>query len=877
MNISAEDEESLFESVLFQRSTSAPSISSDLNNSFFSTSRTALDGLLGSRTLDQPDMPSKWNPRFGGNGNNNSNTLNNEFNTLSIVSDTSNISIDATTKESRGSYASASGSSLSLTSVGSPPDDNNIENDGKDRSGSINSNPSIHSIHSEKSVDDVTNSLESSIITQNNNNNNPIPVIEKVIKTVTEIEVNTSNNNNSVQQQSTSSNVDDHNNNNNNVVNTGGNQRSRSGSFQKGRRNSRGNNSGPPGIHNNVDDIYYNQMRRMSNVDTFYQGGMMAGSPVGMLNGIYDMNSMNALYLQQQQQQQQQQQMNNYRSRTNSIDGNFQQWGGGGQTRRGSFGEQRGGHDNPTRRNSGNNMNAMNPPGIAGDPLMGNVYGMGNMVGIGGRMNMQGMHNNQMLQNVGGINPNLSYHQQRNLRYNVNGYDMVNGMPGIGANYGGMPMDIHAPTGHQAQTMDYFHDRFANPNNNSHKNVSSLRSHNNESSNGSGGEKIDSFYRRYGKKNPGNYSGDNPLLDEFKNGNRGRIWELSDIRGNIRIFCLDSQGSRFVQQKLEVCSVEEHNAVLEELKNDSFTLMTNVFANYVIQKLFEFGNAATCESLARFMRGHVVELSLHMYSCRVVQKAFEYINPNQLMRMITEYNCPRLMECISDQNSNHCIQKAIEIISRVARHADGDSKVMLCNSLDFFLQALLGHACEIACNAYGCRVIQRVIEHCSDVQKRPLLQKLSKHIPKLINHQYGNYVLQHIVTYGLPEDRRTLLDHVEHNLIAYSKHKFSSNVVEQCLQNASKPERDRIIWSVINATFDIRRPLDGNDANPSALEILCRDPFANYVLQKVIELADGAQLRSIVAYVKGNLIQLNRYTYGKHIISCLEKLTDEFQ
>lgn len=48
--------------------------------------------------------------------------------------------------------------------------------------------------------------------------------------------------------------------------------------------------------------------------------------------------------------------------------------------------------------------------------------------------------------------------------------------------------------------------------------------------------------------------------------------------------------------------------------------MTDVFGNYVIQKLFEHGNQAQKKTLANQMKGHVMTLSTQMYGCRVVQK-----------------------------------------------------------------------------------------------------------------------------------------------------------------------------------------------------------------------------------------------------------------
>lgn len=47
----------------------------------------------------------------------------------------------------------------------------------------------------------------------------------------------------------------------------------------------------------------------------------------------------------------------------------------------------------------------------------------------------------------------------------------------------------------------------------------------------------------------------------------------------------DQHGSRFIQQKLENCGNEEKASVFNEVLPHASKLMTDVFGNYVIQKV----------------------------------------------------------------------------------------------------------------------------------------------------------------------------------------------------------------------------------------------------------------------------------------------------
>ena len=47
----------------------------------------------------------------------------------------------------------------------------------------------------------------------------------------------------------------------------------------------------------------------------------------------------------------------------------------------------------------------------------------------------------------------------------------------------------------------------------------------------------------------------------------------------------DQYGSRFIQQKLETATTEEKNMVYQEIMPHALALMTDVFGNYVVQKV----------------------------------------------------------------------------------------------------------------------------------------------------------------------------------------------------------------------------------------------------------------------------------------------------
>mmetsp|Transcript_1950 Transcript_1950/g.2660 ORF Transcript_1950/g.2660 Transcript_1950/m.2660 type:complete len:1160 (+) Transcript_1950:323-3802(+) len=353
------------------------------------------------------------------------------------------------------------------------------------------------------------------------------------------------------------------------------------------------------------------------------------------------------------------------------------------------------------------------------------------------------------------------------------------------------------------------------------------------------------------------------LLEEFRASiGKGRRWELGDLRQNAVQFCRDQHGSRFIQQQFEVASKHERQLLFDEILPHAFSLMTDVFGNYVIQKLFDYGTTDQREELASLLIGNAVQLSLQMYGCRVVQKALEYVSISKLLILVAEFN-GHVMKCVQDQNGNHVIQKCIEVASRAAQQEgilpNGET---LHSRIQFIIDAFAGQTERLSTHAYGCRVIQRILEHCVNPQKLVILREIESSFPRLVQDQYGNYVIQHILRYGRASDRAMLMEAVKANLLSYSQHKFASNVVEKCLQYGSYDERAQIIMRLFQYP----------NSRESLLQQMVCDPYANYVVQKIIDVADEDQRNRIVNELRANSAQLKRYTFGKHIISRLEKL-----
>ncbi|SGY13994.1 BQ5605_C010g06021 [Microbotryum silenes-dioicae] len=390
------------------------------------------------------------------------------------------------------------------------------------------------------------------------------------------------------------------------------------------------------------------------------------------------------------------------------------------------------------------------------------------------------------------------------------------------------------------------------------------------------------------------------LLDEFRNA-KHKHWELSNISGHIVEFSGDQLGSRFIQNKLETASPDEKDMSFQEMLPNLLQLSTDVFANYVVQKFFEQGSQLQKTAMANVLEGHVLELSLQMYGCRVVQKAIEFLLLDQQVRLVKELD-GQILKCARDAQANHVIQVGPLFSSDVTfltpnRFATSLSlqraiERVPSEKIAFISDACLTNVHMLATHTYGCRVLQRIFEHCPSARSRPLLDELHTCTQHLIQDQYGNvswpsdmmctqvrmqlmllllflsqYVVQWVIEKGDAADRSRVVSSLYGSVYHLAQQKFASNVVEKCLSHGNEEEREKLIEEIL------RYQADGT----STIRSMLVHPFANYVVQstshayfsgvEIITQSTGAQRERVLEETTLQLANLRNYsgTYSKHL------------
>ncbi|TAQ85173.1 hypothetical protein B7494_g6502 [Chlorociboria aeruginascens] len=318
--------------------------------------------------------------------------------------------------------------------------------------------------------------------------------------------------------------------------------------------------------------------------------------------------------------------------------------------------------------------------------------------------------------------------------------------------------------------------------------------------------------------------------------NRFANMALEQLGGEIYALCKDQHGCRYLQKKLEDRNPEQVHMIWLETNQHVIELMTDPFGNYLCQKLLEFCNDDERTVLIENASHDLVRIALNQHGTRALQKMIEFIStPGQIQTIIGALRY-RVVELIQDLNGNHVIQKCLNKLSPT--------------DAQFIFDAVGTHCVDVGTHRHGCCVLQRCIDHASGDQKAWLIRQISNNAYVLVQDPFGNYVVQYILDLNEPVFTEPLVAMFQGRVGQLSKQKFSSNVIEKCLRCAQEPSKDMLIEEMLQ---------------PSELDRLLRDSFANYVIQTALDYANPAMKMRLVEAIRPYLPAIRTTPYGRRI------------
>jgi len=341
-------------------------------------------------------------------------------------------------------------------------------------------------------------------------------------------------------------------------------------------------------------------------------------------------------------------------------------------------------------------------------------------------------------------------------------------------------------------------------------------------------------------------------------------FKFNDVIGNCVEFSNDQHGSRFIQLHIESAGDPDgvkFKAILEEISPHFKQLSSDVFGNYVIQKCFERASGEQLKGLLDKAAGEAcLDLCLNAYGCRVIQKALDVCSKEQRDEMFLKPLERELENLCCDQNGNHVAQKLVALLSDT-----GD--------LEEFVKIVVKDSetvRKLSSHPYGCRVVQRMLEYCTNEQKDSiLLPAIVEKTTELAINQFGNYVVQHSLQYGSEKFKRQILRELATEITSLATHKFASNVIEKCMAYCDNELKKIMVDQMLG-----KKTADDGEKEEQ-LPKLMSDQYANYVVQKLLEICDEDQFDEFLDRIRVHVPEMRNYAYGKHIVQHVERLEEE--
>uniref|UniRef100_A0A672RQF2 Pumilio RNA binding family member 2 n=1 Tax=Sinocyclocheilus grahami TaxID=75366 RepID=A0A672RQF2_SINGR len=239
----------------------------------------------------------------------------------------------------------------------------------------------------------------------------------------------------------------------------------------------------------------------------------------------------------------------------------------------------------------------------------------------------------------------------------------------------------------------------------------------------------------------------------------------------------------------------------------------------------------------RDLPGHMVEFSQDQHGSRFIQQKLERATPAERQMVFGEI-LQAAYQLMTDVFGNYVIQKFFEVINfKCSTTVSKDCVSRICRS-----------------QCYVNSVYYNVCKHFVSVLGLFLNETIKCNL-------YATYVFSHLIYYvKIYKDNLWSSENSKFPFILFVS-VSCSNVVEKCVIHSSRAERALLIDEVCCQ----------KDGPHSALYTMMKDQYANYVVQRMIDMAEPAQRKIIMHKIRPHIATLRKYTYGKHILAKLEK------
>jgi len=230
------------------------------------------------------------------------------------------------------------------------------------------------------------------------------------------------------------------------------------------------------------------------------------------------------------------------------------------------------------------------------------------------------------------------------------------------------------------------------------------------------------------------------------------------------------------------------------------------------------------EKILERLLEHAAALALKVHGCRVVQVALDVAGVTYIRKLLESLQS-HVVELYESMHGNFVLARLIE-------------KVPAANLGGVLAQLQAKGFEEVATHRYGCRVFERLIEHCTERDLQGLISEVLCKAEKLSQHPYGNFVVQHLLEHSISY-RSQLLKAILPYIPKLSRDRNGSHVVQRALSYSDQAGQRKIVSELLAASGE------------NSLKAIAQNRYGSFVVEQLQEL--GGDEESPAAGVRESL------------------------
>ena len=323
-----------------------------------------------------------------------------------------------------------------------------------------------------------------------------------------------------------------------------------------------------------------------------------------------------------------------------------------------------------------------------------------------------------------------------------------------------------------------------------------------------------------------------------------------------------------------------------------------IFLNNFMNKIENFQNKKNNQKLKSqisIQDLNIINLIINDIPSQKKENNYHYLqmkilhNPIYANEILYPYLYPYMITLLNDQFGNYIYQSFIEILNT--------------KNLYNFLYVLKNNFKEISCSKNGTRVIQKLIEKSTNIKQgnniiqKSLIEMLKGKIFELSNDENANHIIQKFIINIQYPYNNFIYEELYENFIYIAITKYGCCVIQKCLINGNKEQKEKIVCLILENTFSLITNQFGNyvyqciillkdeKINYKIFEIiynkiipLCKEKYSSNVIEKILDINNPILVNQLIKHITKNdnkIIELLTNKYGNYIIQKILNISTE--